>query len=75
MEFDLSRTGPFWAALRLARLSPGESFPKKPLRCPACWAIDCVPGALLTKLDHFRARRGGLPYECRVCGKRFRYYA
>lgn len=73
MQFDVSATGPFWAALRLAHLGAGE-YPRKELCCPRCLLHDCAPSLPAGWRDRFFERRGRYPYQCRVCGKRFYYY-
>lgn len=74
MDFDISATGAFWAALRLARLEEAD-YARKELRCPSCWKHDCAPSLPSGFLDRFMARSGRRPYDCRVCGKRFYHYS
>ncbi len=74
MNFDISATGAYWAALRLARLDEGDSTPKE-LRCPRCWKHDSAPSLPRGWFDRFMARSGRSPYDCRACGKRFYYYS
>ncbi len=73
MDFDISATGPFWAALRVARLGEGD-YAFKELQCPRCWKHDCAPSLPTGFMDRWMARHQRFPYDCRVCGKRFYHY-
>ncbi|HWQ52773.1 MAG TPA: hypothetical protein VN442_03755 [Bryobacteraceae bacterium] len=74
MDFPVGLGGVCWAPLRFA--TPGSTgWPRKPLRCPSCFSRDCARGVVAGRLDHWLLARGRIPYECRYCGKRFRYFA
>ena len=73
MDFDISATGAFWAALRVARLGEGD-YALKELRCPRCWKHDSAPSLPAGFMDRLMARHGRHPFDCRVCGKRYYHY-
>lgn len=74
MDFEIGRTGAFWAALRFACPHEGGEYPPKELRCPACWKRDAAASLPRGFLDNWMSRHHRYPYECRVCGKRFYHF-
>lgn len=73
MRFPFGLAGFCWAPLRFAAPAPG-GWPLKPLRCRCCWSRDCAPAVPSRALDGRMLAAGCAPYECRLCGKRFRHY-
>ena len=45
-----------------------------PIRCPGCYCRDCVPSLPTRRFDRLFVSMHRVPYECRVCGKRFRRF-
>jgi hypothetical protein len=75
MECDIGPTGVTWAALRFSQPLYDEGRAGRPFRCPRCHSRDCAPSLPTRRFDSFFVRLHRVPYECRVCGKRFRWFS
>jgi hypothetical protein len=74
MDCQIGPTGVAWAALRFGQSHAEEYDVRRPLRCPRCHCRDCVPSLPSRSFDRLFLSLHRVPYECRVCGKRFRWF-
>jgi hypothetical protein len=73
MRFPFGLGGICWAPLRFAAPDSG-GWPVEPLRCRSCHSRDCALAVPSGVRDRRMLAAGCAPYECRVCGRRFRHY-
>lgn len=74
MHLLMGATGAFWAALRFSSAEEQAACPSRPLRCPSCYKRDCVEALPVGRFDRLFLAMHRVPYDCRVCGKRFRRF-